>query len=272
MKFRIIFFLIFLTAIATYAAAQGVDVDPLKAKRYLIGPGDEITVKVLNEPQFDFVAVVGEDGRLEVPVVDQPIAAKCRTEPQLRADIGKALGKYLKEPQLNMRLQSRSRPPAIVYGEVRTAKEITLLRKATLVEMLAATGGITEDAGGMVQVFRTQAPMCDSSDEDIWKSDGIDGAGVPYRFFSLSSIKQGLKEANPTIYPGDVILVQKASPVYVTGEVVQPQGIYLKESGLTLTESIVKSSIELACGSSHSCGNARGSRDSWTCACSRWLR
>ncbi|MCV4725945.1 polysaccharide biosynthesis/export family protein, partial [Escherichia coli] len=44
---------------------------------YLIGPGDEITGKVLGEPQFDFVATVDEDGRIEVPFFDKPVDARC---------------------------------------------------------------------------------------------------------------------------------------------------------------------------------------------------
>ena len=42
-------------------------------KGYLIGPGDEITGKVLGEKEFDFVATVDEDGKIEVPFFDKPV-------------------------------------------------------------------------------------------------------------------------------------------------------------------------------------------------------
>jgi protein involved in polysaccharide export with SLBB domain len=58
--------------------------------------------------------------------------------------------------------------------------------------------------------------------------------------YSLTNLRQGKDEANPIIYPGDVIVVQKAAPVYVTGEVIAPQGIFLKEGGTSLTEAIAK--------------------------------
>lgn len=93
----------------------------------------------------------------------------------------------------------------------------------------------------MVQIFRTQPPICvDADDDAVWASQSGDRTDVPYRLYSLSSIRSGKEEANPVIYPGDVIVVQKAAPVYVTGEVVSPQGIYLKEGGLSLTEAIAK--------------------------------
>ena len=37
-----------------------------------------------------------------------------------------------------------------------------------------------------------------------------------------------------------MVVVQKASPVYITGEVITPQGIFLKEGGLSLSEAIAK--------------------------------
>ena len=93
----------------------------------------------------------------------------------------------------------------------------------------------------MIQVFRTQAPMCsDATEDSLWKNNTGDASDVPSRLYSLSSVRLGKEEANPVIYPGDVIVVQKASPVYITGEVVAPQGIYLKEGGLSLTEAIAK--------------------------------
>ncbi len=113
------------------------------------------------------------------------------------------------------------------------------MRKATLVEILAVSGGVKPEAGGMIQIFRTRPPLCSETNEDSdWKAIGGDATDVPSRMYSLSSVKLGKEEANPIIYPGDVIVVQKASPVYITGEVVAPQGIYLKEGGLSLSEAI----------------------------------
>lgn len=211
-------------------------------KGYLIGPGDVITGKVLGEEDFNFVSTVDEDGKIQVPFFEQGISAKCRTEKELRADVVQLLAKYLKSPQISVQVSERkSRPPATIFGEVRTPQQVILTRKATLLELLSFSGGVTEEAGGMIQVFRTQQPMCsDMSEDSDWKAGAGEGFDVPSRMYSLSSLRQGREEANPVIYPGDVIVVQKAAPVYITGEVVQPQGVYLKEGGLSLTEAIAK--------------------------------
>ena len=88
---------------------------------YLIGVGDVVTGKVLGESDFDFTAEVDTDGRLQIPFLDRPIQAKCRTEKELRADVKMALAKYLKTPQISVRvIERKSRPPVIVCSPVST--------------------------------------------------------------------------------------------------------------------------------------------------------
>lgn len=239
-KFVLLFALTFVLFQSVFGQLSPVTQD--QERGYLVGPGDQITVKVLGESQFDTVARVDEDGKLQVPFFDERIAAKCRSEKELRADITQLLSRYLKNPQISVSVTERkSRPPATIYGAITTPQQIDLRRKATLMELISISGGVTEDAGGMIQIFRTQAPMCaDVSEENEWKEEAGSGIDVPSRMYSLTSLRLGREEANPEIIPGDIIVILKASPVYITGEVLSPQGLYLKEGGLSLTEAIAK--------------------------------
>lgn len=207
---------------------------------YLLGAGDVVTGKVLGEEEFDFTATVDRDGKIEVPFFDQPIMAQCRTERELRTDVVKLLSKYLRNPQISVRVTERnSRPPAVVSGEVRNPQQVVLTRKARLLELIAFAGGPNEgDASGTVKVFRTHPPLCQESNEEVAWTQTDDVFDVPSRSFSLSNIKQGADESNPVIYPGDLIVVEKAAPVYITGEIVTPQGIRLPEDGLSLTQAL----------------------------------
>ncbi|CAN5323659.1 hypothetical protein BH10ACI2_BH10ACI2_06370 [soil metagenome] len=236
MKLNIIFLLVISFFVFGNISAQTQFSASEPRKAYTLGPGDEITVKVLGEVQYDFVATVNEDGRLEIPF-GEPVVAKCRTENELKEDVKKSLSKYLKNPEFSFRVtQRKSRPPVTIYGEVKTPHEIDLTRRATLVELLAVSGGTTEEAGGMVQVFR-RPPVC-STDvlDDNWTTpEGT--VDAPSRFYSLTGMRTG-GLANPEILPGDLIYVHRALPVYITGEVVNPAGVYLKERGLSLTEAI----------------------------------
>jgi polysaccharide export outer membrane protein len=217
-------------------------VDMTKAQGYQLGPGDEISIKVVGEPDFDFAARVNEDGKIDIPFDEKPLDARCKTERQLRSDMRDILARYLKNPQFNLRVtEQNSRPPVTIYGEVVNPQPVKVMRKVRLVELLATSGGVKEEAGGMVQVFRPQTPICTEGDVDAnWVALSGDKTDVPSRVYSLSDVRLGREDANPVIYPGDVIVVQKASPVYVTGEVVSSQGIYLKEGGTSLTEALAK--------------------------------
>ena len=238
--------LMLLLTISLLQVAFGQDeilVKPEPQRGYLVGPGDEITGKVLGEPQFDFVATIDEDGKFQVPFFDKPIEARCRTEKELRADVTQLLSKYLKAPQISVRVTARkSRPPATIYGEVRQPQQFELLRRARLLELLSFAGGVTDKAGGMVQVFRTQPLLCaETSEKNDWLAETNGGTEVPSRLYSLTSLRSGREEANPNIYPGDLIVVQKAAPVYVIGEVNVLKEIPLTENGLSLTEAIAQS-------------------------------
>src|SRR5215213_69862 len=144
-------------------------VSQVTPKGYLVGPGDIIEGKVLGEKDFDFTATIDEDGNFEVPFFDKPVPAVCKTEKELRAEVTKLVSKYVRNPQVSVQVKERkSRPPATIYGEVRQQQQVVLTRKARLLELLSFAGGVTEKAGGMIQVFRTRKPICtaDNGDND----------------------------------------------------------------------------------------------------------
>jgi polysaccharide export outer membrane protein len=208
-------------------------------RAYVLGPGDVINVKVLGEPQFDFEATVDLDGNLEVPFFDKTLPVKCKTERDVRNDVSKIYSKYLKRPQLSFRVtERRSRPPVTVSGEVRQVGQVELRRKARLLELIAFSGGLqNETSSGIVQVFRTEKPMCSENTEDNWWANN-DTSIVPSRIYSIKAVENGGTEANPTIYPGDVILAERAKPVYIFGEVRQPMNLSIKEGGLSLMQAM----------------------------------
>lgn len=238
LRFTVLFLLSF--GLLQTAFGQDVIVKPEDARAYLIGPGDKVSGKVLGEPDFSFESSVDDDGRIQVPFFDEGIMAKCLSEKQLRSDIAGLLAKYLRNPQVTVQVTERkSRPPVTIYGEVKQQQQIDLRREARLLELISFAGGITEEAGGMIQVFRTRPPLCNEANEEtLWKAATNDTLDVPSRMYSLSSVKKGQDASNPIILPGDIIVVEKAAPVYFTGEVRQPRGVYIKDGSLSLSQAL----------------------------------
>ncbi len=230
-----------------FGISNGQTTPPAAAPQgYLLGPGDVISIKALGEPSFDVEALtVAEDGKIMIPYSDIPLTAKCKTEPDLQAEVIQAWSKYLKKPQISLRVTQRnSRPPVSVYGEVQKPQQFPLTRRVYLLEVISFAGGATEKSGGMIQVFRTRPPLCGEGDPSSdWKIDssGDTGLAVPSKLFNLATLGQG-EGSNPEIIAGDIILLPKASPVYVVGEVIKPGEIVLPDGGLPLTQALAMAS------------------------------
>ena len=226
------------------AGASGNSMDAMGIKKYMLGPGDVLDLRVYNEPQFNGTLIVNDEGNIEVPFVEEPIRAQCRIDREIKQDIVKSLAKYLKKPQVSLQVREmRSRPPAVVFGAVRSPSRVQMQRRAHLLDLLATSGGVTEAAGGDVQIFHTEAVMCPEPEDALMAAVPIDTyvpsdpTQIGYEIYSLRALKDGKREANPVIRPGDIVIVQESQPVYIMGAVRSPQGLYLKD-GMQLKQAI----------------------------------
>ena len=212
------------------------DVAPYK---YLLGPGDVLDLRVFNEPQFSDKLQVTDEGTVEVPFIGA-VPARCRTDVEVKKDITAALAKFLRNPQVSLRItEMKSRPPAVVFGAVRDPARYEMRRRVRLLDVLSVSGGITEQAGGDIQVFHTEPELCPAEGEaapppQVAEADALQGN---FTLYKLADLKLGKPEANPVIRPGDIIIVTEAPPVYMTGAVNSPTGLYLREK-LQLTRAI----------------------------------
>jgi len=101
-------------------------------------------------------------------------------------------------------------------------------RKVRLNELMAVSGGFTERASGTIQILHTEPLMCPEPGEENLAAP-IDGTRIPLNIVKIADLRAGKLDANPVIRPGDYVLVTEAEPVYITGSVTSPGGIYLRE-------------------------------------------
>jgi polysaccharide export outer membrane protein len=244
MKCSIVSIIAILLISSSAIFAQDIIEQPIEnGSAYLIGPGDKLVGKVMGEEEFNFEVVIDDAGNFELPFVDQKVVAKCRTQSQIKDEVRKHYSKFLRNPLLDVKVAERRKPiPVTVFGEVRTPQRVELRREARLLQLLAFAGGIDrENAAGIVRVVRTQIPMCaDQETKDNWLNDSNGGLEAPARIYSLSSIEAAKNESNPIIYPGDLIVVEKAPPVYVIGEVNALREIKITQNGLSLSEALAQ--------------------------------
>ncbi len=246
MKRSIVYILGLLLISATAVFAQEVvpQASVVASNNYRIKPGDKLVGRVLGEEEFNFEVIVDENGTFDLPFVDKKVQAKCQTQSEVKTEVKDYYSKFLRNPLLSLQVAEKSKPaPVTVFGEVVNPQRIELRREARLLELLAFSGGIKKDsAAGLVRVVRTQVPECSSEDVNAdWFKETNGGLEAPARLYSLSSIETARNEANPIIYPGDLIVVEKAPPVYVIGEVNALRELSITEDGLSLSEALAQS-------------------------------
>ena len=206
----------------------GLDIQGMKS--YLLGPGDVLDIRVFGQPDLTSTVQIDSDGNLSsLPFLEAPIKAKCRTDKDVQRDIAAAYAKFINNPQVSVRISERnSRQPATVFGAVRQPTRVEMKRKVRLNELMAVSGGFTERASGTIQILHTEPLMCPEPGEEA-EAQPIDGTKIPLQIVKISELRSGKLEANPIIRPGDYVLVTEAEPVYITGAVMAPGGIYLRE-------------------------------------------
>lgn len=221
------------------APGQSPSLEGQGLRKYLLGPGDVLDVRVFGQPDLNAMAEVDAQGNItSLPFLEVPIRAQCRIEKDVSKDIATAYSKYVKNPQVSVRIAERkSRQPATVYGAVRNPMRVEMMRRARLHELLASAGGVTERASGTIQVVHTEPEMCPEPGEMVEKKDDLVSPQNQLEVYKIADLRLGKEEADPFIRPGDVVIVSEGEPVYVTGAVVAPQGIYMRDK-LTLGRAV----------------------------------
>ncbi len=200
---------------------------PEKRADYVLGPGDQIAILVINlETHFNNrVFRIDMSGNLTLPFVGRIQGAGLSTaglEDEMRA----RLARFLKNPEVVVSLSTFASQPVSILGAVNTPGIRQLEGHKTLFEILSLAGGLRPDAGYLILVTRNIA-----WGEIPLPTAKVDSAGR----YSTASVRVkdilnaiNVKE-NIQILPGDTISVPKADVVYAVGSVVKPGGFLLNE-------------------------------------------
>jgi len=215
-------------------------VDSQGIRNYLLGPGDVLDVRVFGQSDLSSQVEVDADGNISsLPFLERPIRAQCRTDREVQKDIATAYAKYIKNPQVSVRVTERkSRQPATISGAVRNPMQVTMMREVRLHELLTKAGGWTDRASGTIQVMHTEPEMCPASGGAVFQNATLSETGnFGMVIFKLNDLKLGKEDADPFIRPGDIVVVTEGDPVYVTGAVNAPRELVIRDR-LTLGRAI----------------------------------
>ena len=203
------------------------------AESDLIHNGDLLDVDVVGSTEYDWRGTLNPEGFINgITFLENPIFGLCRREEAVAADLGIAYAKFLRAPQVVVKILDRSnRPAATIYGAVKTPQRFKILRPVRLNELLVIAGGLTDQASGDVQIYRPRQLNCDALNSAASSTD------AEYVNLKISDLLTGIKDANPLILSGDTILVREAEAIYLIGGVANPKPIYAR-SQMTLARAV----------------------------------
>ena len=198
----------------------------------LIHLGDVIDIDVLGSLEYDWRGQLDSSGFLTaLPYTKNSVFGLCHTEEELAGSIAVAYAEFLRNPQIIVRVVDRSaRQQAKIFGAVKTPLRLQIERPAHLNEIIVSAGGITERASGEIKIFRPANLSCSSPHQVQAESQVL--------AIKISDLLAGKSEANPLIRMGDIVTIEEAKPIFVTGDVAAPQTVFFRNQKITLTRAV----------------------------------
>jgi polysaccharide export outer membrane protein len=195
----------------------------VRSDNYVIGPQDQLSITVFEEPSLTGKYRVENDGFFNFPFLER-VRAAGRTLSGLQAEMTKLLADgFLRNPQVRVEIDQYKSQTIFVTGEVRNPNEYTMTGSSmTLLQALAMAGSPTANASNEVIVSRQ--PVTPGAEMEIIRVNRKDLE------LGRAGYDLGLKD-------GDVINVPKAQTFYISGY-VRNTGTYVLDPGLTVEQAV----------------------------------
>lgn len=179
-----------------------VDQVPVPAS-YVIGPGDEIQIRVWGQVDVELRAVVDRNGQIDIPKVGTLNVAGIRSD-QLAGFLKAAIGRNFRNFDLSASLGQLRSIQVYVVGFANRPGVYTVSSLSTLVNALFASGGPSA-AGSMRRIELKR------------------GSGVVTEFDLYDLLLRGDKSKDAQLLPEDVIYIPPVGPLAaISGSVNQP--------------------------------------------------
>jgi polysaccharide export outer membrane protein len=197
-----------------------------------VGPGDVLDVEVFGQPQLSGSLRVGPNGAI-APAFLPPLTVAGEPPQRIEQRLQQAYGRMLMHPLVSVRLLENNSRRVSINGAVPRPGVYAFSGEISLLQALALAGGVDPVKASPDVLLFHQPPVTERR--------GANGMPTYTTNSVLETIDLNRIAADPglnrRIQPGDVIDVQEASPVYISGDVMHP-GTATLGPGLTVTQLI----------------------------------
>lgn len=188
-----------LMAVALLACSTKPEVPEVQAATpelppfYQIGAGDALTIFVWRNAELTTTVTVRPDGRISVPLIED-LYVEGKTPSDLSREIESELAVYIQDPLVTVIVGGfvGTFPQQVrIVGEATLPQAILYRANMTVLDVIIATGGLTEFAdGNNTTLVRMQ-----------------DGTLSEYRVRLDDLLEDGDISANVALLPGDILIV-----------------------------------------------------------------
>jgi polysaccharide biosynthesis/export protein len=186
---------------------------------YELGPNDQILIAVPQSQEIDQRPFrVDSEGNIELPLIGKVHAAGL-TVRGLETMLTSRLRDYIREPQISITVVQFRSEPVFFLGAFKSPGIYPLQGGRTLVEMLAVVGGLQPNASRRISITR----KAEYGVIDLPNAIRDRGRNVSTVEISLDSLMRNVNPAEDIVLKAyDVVNVDIAKPVFVSGEVNHP--------------------------------------------------
>ncbi len=192
---------------------------------YRLGPKDQIAIKVYEVPELNVEVRVAENGKVNLPLIGE-VPAEGLTETGFAQQLKVLLeAKYVNRATVSVEVREARSRPILVVGAVRTPGNLAFPGRWTLIEALAAAGGLSAEHADTLYVLRRAENGL--SDQVAIRIEDLFVRGDP--------------RANIPIFANDLINVPVTVEVTVfcLGEVLTPGAIQFKSTDRITVLSVI---------------------------------
>jgi len=203
-----------------------------------IGSGDLLHIDVFDVPELSREVRVGDAGDISYPLIPGKITAAGLTPIALEEMIERLLieNGLVSHPQVSVFVKEQTSQPVSVVGAVQHTMVYQVVRPTTILEVLSAAGGITDDAGNVILITRPAHPVGTPTTQNVSDTNDPDTDQQIITIRLQDLLESGNAVYNVQVYGGDVVSVPRAGIVYVLGfGVAQPGGYVVQSRGEQVT-------------------------------------
>ena len=214
--------------------ALSKQVEPIYSE-YKLGPGDLVNIEVFDVPQLTRDVRVTDSGYISLPLLPVRILAKGLSVIQLQEKIGELLqaNGLVTNPEVTVNLKEQRSQPITVIGSVKSPQVIQALRPMSVLEVLSACGGISDEAGSTLLITR-KVPPDTSAKTDSADTDPLAGPQT-FTIDLWDLLNSPVPKDNMMLVGGDIVTVPRAGIFYVVGAVGHPGGFILSNDAEQMT-------------------------------------